>query len=96
MNQQICLASLIISIIILIIVIILIIIVCVNYNNSNQSQPILKNPGLAAAVAYKYKNNFCGWGGTSKCDCKEDGTPCSGEGGYGSTCMGGLCMRSGV
>lgn len=54
-------ASLFISIIILIIVIILIIMVIYYYNNNSNSStntifPNIQNPKLAAAAAYKYKN----------------------------------------
>jgi hypothetical protein len=47
-----------ISIIILVIVIILIVMVCYNYNQTQTTQPYIQNPGLAAAAAYRYKNNF--------------------------------------
>ena len=100
------LASLIISIIILIIVIVLIIIVCCGYNNNNNNnnQPYVQNPqaaALAAALAYKQKNNYfnppgnCSpnWYtpkyGSSQCCGVSDCVPCNADG--GTKCQDGYC-----
>lgn len=75
-----------ISIIILIIVIILIVMVCYNYNqtqNTQTTQPYIQQPGLAAAAAYKYKNNFVQCGddnmenGSIQCCGKKNGHSCT-------------------
>ena len=90
-----------ISIIILIIVIILIVMVCYNYNqtqNTQTTQPYIQRPGLAAAAAYKYKNNFAKGRrrakekfATASCAGKPDNSPCDRYGHGNSYCMGGIC-----
>lgn len=85
-------ASLIISIIILIIVIILIIIVCYNYKNENNGPaPIIKNPKLAAAAIYAYKNKFKNATG---CTGKKNNDRCQNTSTTGFCCKVPYCMAS--